>query len=172
MDTNQLPSWLEAFGTVGAVVVALFQNSVRNWWNRPKIRLTYLHKSPFIEVIDDNTESSDTDKRILIRIMVANEGNYAASYSVVNIDSYLQKRNGEDTYVQKEVTPLQLKDYKGGMPSVIAPHLKYYMDVATILKQDESVDAEGNGKKSNFINCFYLGPKNPLSWGKERLLSP
>jgi hypothetical protein len=34
---NVIPTWVEAIGTFGAVVVALFARPIRDFFNRPKL---------------------------------------------------------------------------------------------------------------------------------------
>ena len=153
-----LPAWFSAVGTVSAVLVAIFGRPIREWWNRPIIKMNCNKDSKAcVEVVDSVTESSDSSKSIKIRVKLANEGVYTATHTVLNVDSYLEKRQGTDEYVFKEFTPKVLKDHRGASQNVIAPYLMYYFDVAVIQKGDEMMNKGGDEKPKQFYKLYLLG---------------
>lgn len=116
-----LPDWLSAFGTVMAVIVALFQKPLRNWLNRPKIRFTVSNNKQCVVELENSTENSDTGKEILIRMKLLNEGNYAALHSTLCVDTYY-KRRGDGDFLRTEITPRLIKDFKKSKPTNIVPN--------------------------------------------------
>lgn len=168
-----LPAWFSAIGTVSAVLVAIFARPIREWWNKPKIIMVCnKNNNACAEVINSETESSDSSKSIKIRVSLSNEGVYTANHAVLNIDSYLEKRQSTDEYVLKEFTPKVLKDHRGCVPTVIAPNLKYYFDVAIIQKADGMMNKGGDEKPKQFYKLFLLGDGKSMQLGKGAFIIP
>lgn len=46
MESGNLAEWVTGAATTGAVVVALFQNPIRGYWSRPKLRVSLRLGSP------------------------------------------------------------------------------------------------------------------------------
>jgi hypothetical protein len=46
MDSGNLAEWVSGVATAAAVVVALFQNPIRGYWSRPKLRASFRLSSP------------------------------------------------------------------------------------------------------------------------------
>ena len=168
-----LPAWFSAIGTVAAVLVAIFGKPIRELWNRPIIKLDCKKESKAcVEVIDSVAESSDSSKSIKVRVKLVNEGVYTATHAVLNVDSYLEKRQRTDEYVLKEFTPKILKDHRGGSQNVIAPHLMYYFDVAVIQKSDEMMTRGGDEKPKQFYKLYLLGDGKSIQLGKGSFVIP
>ena len=143
--SNLIPTWLSAVGTFGAVIIAIFGKAIREWYNRPKITMECNRKNKAcIEVINSETETSETAKSIKIRVLLQNNGANATFHSALNVDSFYKKRESSADYVQNDFTPRKLKDHCDGTPSRIAPHLKYYYDVAVIRKADGMMAKNGD----------------------------
>lgn len=154
--TEVIPAWLEALGTIGAVVLALFQRAIRNWWNRPKIKVTCGTKEPYVIETDGNTSTSEGDKEMRVRIRIVNEGKYSALYSYLYIDCVYKTRT-DGSFYKEEFTPFQVKDVHGSKQSVIAPNLPYFFDVVGIKKHDDMMSADGTGKAKQNYKAFLLG---------------
>lgn len=166
------PDWLTAIGTIGAVLVALFQKPIISWLKRPKIKMEYESKTPCEEVIDEASTSSNKDKRIVIRIRVRNDGKYTADYSVVNIDEYYEKREKSNDYVKKTFTPKLIKDCNGAKLSTVAPHLNYYLDVASIQKYKGMSSEEEKGESKQFYKLYLLGDGKIQPLGRGTFIVP
>lgn len=150
-----LPQWLTALGTVLAVFIALFQKPFRDWYNRPKIEMTYSdNKQCKVEV--NSSESSDSSKQIRIRIKLVNKGNYIATHAALYVDSYYKNR-GDGSFVKIETTPKQLRDYRNAKPSSIAPHLQYYFEVAVVNKYESMTTQDENGNAKQFYKLYLSG---------------
>lgn len=167
-----IPNWLTAIGTVGAVVVALFQKPFSRWFNRPKIKVNCINQVPYTEVIAINTDSSSKENELKIRVKVENEGKSSANHCIVNVDCYYEKRKNEESYVKKEFAPILLRDYRNATPATIAPHLIYYLDVAAIRKTDQMSASDESSQFHQFYKLFIMGDKKPIELGKGTFIIP
>lgn len=168
-----LPDWLTAIGTLGAVLVALFWNPIRKWWNRPQINISIANEEPFVEIVSkDSINSSSVDKNMVIRVCITNKGKYTADYAALNVDEYLKKRDADSGYVRKVFTPKQFKDCNNAKLSVIAPHLKYYVDIASVQKFQGMASANEKGESKQFYKLFLLGDGKSLQLGKGDFIIP
>ncbi len=87
---DSLREWIIAFATVGAVVVALFKDSISKRLYKPHIFLKVDNKNPYCSVIENresssaqqaDTKSSELAKnnfKIILRLNAKNSGNYTA----------------------------------------------------------------------------------------------
>lgn len=167
-----LPEWLTAIGTISAVLVALFLKPLINWWKRPQIRISYQNEPPFYEERDNDANSSSVNKKLVIRVCITNSGKYTAEHAVVNIDEYYSKRTKDNTFVKKSFTPRQFKDCNNAKLSVIAPCLKYYIDVAIIEKfQDIISDGDRGTSKQNY-KLYLLGDGKAEKLGRGTFILP
>lgn len=169
---NYAPDWLTAIGTIGAVLVALFQKPIVSWIKRPKIKMEYESKPPCMEVVEEASTSSNKDKRIVIRIRIRNEGKYTADYSIVNIDEYYEKREKGTAYVKKTFTPKLIKDCNGAKLSTVAPHLNYYLDVASIQKYKEMSSVEEEDRCQQLYKLYLLGDGKIQQLGRGTFIVP
>ena len=168
-----LPDWLTAIGTLGAVLVALFWSPIRKWWNRPQINMSIANEEPYVEIVSmDSINSSSVDKNMVIRVCITNKGKYTADYAALNVDEYLKKRDADSGYVRKVFTPKQFKDCNNAKLSVIAPHLKYYVDIASVQKFQGMASANEKGESKQFYKLFLLGDGKSLQLGKGDFIIP
>ncbi|MBE6322377.1 MAG: hypothetical protein E7073_05105 [Bacteroidales bacterium] len=168
-----LPDWLTAIGTLGAVLVALFWSPIRKWWNRPEINMSIVNEEPYVEIVSmDSINSSSVDKNMVIRVCITNKGKYTADYAALNVDEYLKKRDADSGYVRKVFTPKQFKDCNNAKLSVIAPHLKYYVDIASVQKFQGMASANEKGESKQFYKLFLLGDGKSLQLGKGDFIIP
>ena len=165
-----IPQWASAIGTVSAVIVALFQKPIKDRLNRPKIEMTYKdNKQCLVEV--ESPDSSDSSKQQRIRIKLENKGNYIATHAALYVDCFYKKR-GDGTFVQNDITPKQLKDYRNSKPSSIAPHLQYYFEVASINKYESMTTQEEEGVTKQFYKLNLLGEGDYTELGKGIFIIP
>lgn len=166
------PQWITAIGTAAAVIIALFQKSLRDWFNRPKIEITCKDNNQCKVEIQSGTESSDSSREIRIRVKLENKGNYIANHAAMFVDTIYQKREKEGSFVKSEFTPKQLKDFRNTKPSSIAPHLQYYFDVASIHQFDSMATEDQQGKKKQFYKLYLLGEGENLELGRGTFIVP
>jgi len=164
-----IPNWLTAIGTIGATVLALFQRSIRNWWNRPKIKISYQHKEPFY-IIPESNQSSDDSKQIQINVQIINNGKFNATYSALYVDCYYEKKENDTKFCSKAFMPLQLKDTHN--TTTIIPHLSYYFPVAKVQKQDKFVSEADKGSERQFYKLSIGEGKNAILLGKGTFIVP
>lgn len=160
-----IPNWLSAIGTCGAVVVALFHKSIKNYVNRPKIDMIFEQKKPYVENVNCSTQSSTPEEQKFIRVRLKNDGKNTAEHSLVVVDHYFEKRNSESSYCEMPITPIQIKDYKNSIPSFVNPHIDYYLNIASICKIDEMSTSTEEHKYHQFYKLFLLGDKLPVKLG-------
>ena len=172
--SNIIPAWLSAIGTFGAVLFAIFGKAIVQWWNRPKIKIIFENKEPYIETLKSMPNSSITDKEIRIRVRIKNEGKYTASHCIVNINQYYSKRKDDDTYYKKEFAPIQIRDYQNKSLEYIAPNIDYYyLDIASIRQSDEIGMSDSGTRPHQFYKLFIIGGnKRPLQLGKGTFIIP
>ena len=165
-----IPQWATALGTISAVIVALFQKPIRDRYNRPKIEMTYKdNKQCLVEVA--SPDSSDSSKQQRIRIKLENKGNYIATHASLYVDSFFKKRD-DGSFVQNDIAPKQLKDYRNTKPSSIAPHLQYYFEVASINRYESMSTQEENGTTKQFYKLYLLGEGDYTELGKGTFIIP
>lgn len=153
-----LPEWLTAIGTVCAVLVALFGGAIKKWINRPKIAISIDNNSPYIEEFTmGTTDNSIDEKRLVLRVCITNSGKYTADYAVLNVDEYYHKHGADSDFLRKMFTPKQFKDCNNAKLSVIAPNLKYYVNIATIQRYKGMTSADEKGESKQFYKLYLLG---------------
>lgn len=167
---EELTNWLTAIGTIGAVLVALFKDSIARWWYRPKIEISYKHTHPFKEEKEDASSSSSLKKRLVIRVCIENRGKSIADNVVINTDEYYFQR-GDNNYVRKLFTPKIFRDCNNAKLSVVAPYLKYYIDVATIEEYEENSVNENNDSKKSY-KLYLLGDGQYEQLGRGTFVIP
>lgn len=165
------PNWLEAIGTIGAVLVALFQKEFRDWRNRPKIKIECGTIIPFIQEVSGNSDSSDDNKELIIKIKLLNEGKNNAQHALLMIDNYLSLRKNS-SYIKKDINPIQLKGGQMLKNNFVASKIPYYLDLISIHKQDEMTEANGSGKSKTNYKAFLIGDKVSLCLGKGTFILP
>lgn len=167
-----VPQWITAIGTVLAVVVALFQKLLRDWYNRPKIEITCKDNNQCMVENKAGTESSDSSNEIRIRVKLENKGNYIANHAAMFVDTVYKMREKEGSFVKIEFTPKQLKDFRNTKPSSIAPHLFYYFDVASIHQYDSMATEDQQGKQKQFYKLYLLGEGDNTELGRGTFIVP
>lgn len=166
-----LPEWLTAIGTVGAVLVALFYKPIISWINRPKIKIAYINESPYYEEKKDDSSSSSSSKRLVLRVCITNSGKFTAEHAVLNVDEYYFKR-ADSKFVKKSFTPRQFRDCNSAKLSVIAPSLKYYIDIATIQKFQDIIAEGDKGSIKQMYKLYLLGEGKLEKLGRGTFIIP
>jgi len=167
-----VPQWITSIGTISAVIVALFQKRLRDWYNQPKIEITCKDNNQCKVELNSGTESSDSSKEIRIRVKLENKGNYIANHAAMFVDTVYKKREKEETYVKSEFTPKQIKDFRNTKPSSIAPHLQYYFDVASVHQYDSMATEDQQGRQKQFYKLYLLGEGDNMELGKGSFIIP
>lgn len=166
-----IPQWISACGTVGAVIVALFGNFIRNKLNKPKIKISCGRKTPYVEKITENYQGQDIDNEVRLRIKVTNCGNITANHTSLIISNYYCL-SGDGRYVKTGFTPKQIKDYNGGYPRQIVPHLEYYFDIFSIQQIDNPRTLDGTGHQRQFYKAFIVGEGKTIILNKGTYIVP
>lgn len=101
--------------------------------------------------------SSITDKEIRIRVRIKNEGKYAASHCIVNINQYYSEKMTTHI-IKKEFAPIQIRDYQNKSLEYIAPNIDYYyLDIASIRQSDEIGMSDSGTRPHQFYKLFIIG---------------
>lgn len=100
---SPLASWLEALGTIGAVLVALFYPVLREWLNRPIIEIEYDNEEPFcrranvpIDVPDPDSGHRHYMTAYYIRLRIQNIGKSVALNCEGKLNSIRFRDNNEN----------------------------------------------------------------------------
>lgn len=170
--TEIIPSWLEAIGTVLAVLVALFYKPIIDFITRPKFKITCPNNNICIEKINVANESSTIEKRTIIRVKIENTGKSATTHSEVIVDTVYKKQSGNTDYVQTDYAPFHLKDNRGGCPKALAPNLIYYFDVAVISKHDVMSNVVETSEQKQFYKLSLFTEKSLQLLGVGTFIIP
>ena len=170
--TEVLPNWLEAVGTILAVLVALFYKPISDYIKRPKISISCPDNDICIHKMDVAYESSSNEKRTIVRVKIENNGNSPALHSEVIVDTVYKKQNSNNGYVKLDYVPFNLKDNRGGVPKALAPNLVYYFDLAVISKPDEMSYDSDKLKQKQFYKLSLITDKSPQLLGRGTFIVP
>lgn len=166
-----VPEWMSAIGTIGAVLIALFWKSIRQWWNKPRIEVSCKKSNPCVEEIMEDNQSSSGTKEIRLRVKLINSGNYIANNCLMIVDSYYYRR-GDDVFVKKEFTPKQIRDYRNANISFVAPHLNYFYDIISIHQFDYLREATESGHSRQFFKPSIIGDGRSIDLSKGTFIIP
>ena len=166
-----IPQWIAACGTVAAVIVALFGNLIRNKFNKPKIEISCGKDTPFIEKNTENYQGQNIDNEVRLRIKITNKGNITANHTLLIVSNYYLLCD-DGRYIKTEFTPKQIKDYNGGFPRQIAPHLEYFFDLFSIQKIDNLRTHEENGHQRQFYKALIVGDGKMITLKKGTYIVP
>ena len=167
-----LPSWLEAIGTILAVLVALFYKPISDYIKRPNLSMSFPDNDICIHKIDIAYERSSNEKRTIVRVKVENKGKSPALHSEVIVDTVYKKQNSNTGYVKFDYVPYNLKDNRGGYPKALAPHLVYYFDLAVISKPDEMSNDSNKLKQKQFYKLSLITDKSLQQLGRGTFIIP
>ena len=167
-----VPSWISSVGTILTVVVALCGKAILDWVTRPKITISCPSNSDLCKERKESRASKDGASEIRIRVLLRNRGKRAANDSSLYVDSIFTKRAADESYVKKEYTPIQLKDYQAMKLDKILPNLNYYIDVISITRYDEMTESGDNSKSKQFYKVCLLGDGRQQYLGKGTFVIP
>ena len=170
--TNTIPTWLEAIGTVSAVIVALFHKPIISFINRPRIRISCPNDNICVAKVVAAKESSTKEQSIIVRVKVENIGKSAVLHSEAIVDTVYRKQISNTDYVQSDYAPIYLKDYRGESPKAIAQNLKYYFDVAVISKHDVMSAVATSSEQKQFYKLSLITGKSLQILGKGTFIIP
>lgn len=167
-----VPSWISSIGTILTVFVALCSKTIVDWISRPKIKIECPQNNVQCKEKMKSQSSNDGTSEIRIRIRISNSGKRAANDSSLYVDTIYIKRDADDSYVKKEFTPIQLKDYQSMKLNTILPNLMYYVDVVSIRRYDEMTESGEQSKSKQFYKVYLLGDERIERLGKGTFIIP
>ena len=155
MTRGQEVDWLlkalTALGTAGAVLVALFRDTILRWWRQPVLKITAEVRSPDCVKIPFERKDSITGRVIAkadayyLRVSVQNDGKEAARSVEVYARSLRAYRNGAWAEV-RQFPPMNLIWSNLGrmyLPILAPNETRRYCDIAHIIKPSERVSFDG-----------------------------
>lgn len=92
-------SFIQAIGTVAAVIIALFSENIKGYFRKPVLSIN-LHNNELIEELDNNGEKNKKAKRYHNSIDIWNKGNINAENCEICIDSILFWGLGMNTPIE------------------------------------------------------------------------
>ena len=167
-----VPAWISGVGTVLTVIVALCGKAISDWVRRPKIEIDCPRNSVQCKEKKEPFASNDGASEIRIRVRICNSGKRSANDSSLYVDTIYTKREAEDSYVKKEFTPIQLRDYQSMKLDKILPNLMYYIDIISIKRYDEMTESGEESKSKQFYKAYLLGDGRKEYLGKGSFIVP
>ena len=95
---NYCVNTIQAIGTVGAIIVALFSDNIKNYFRKPKLDIS-LHSNDLIEELD-NCNGARKAKRYHNSVDIFNKGNINAENCEIYIDSILFRGLGMQNSIE------------------------------------------------------------------------
>lgn len=165
MDINWLeiiPSYLTALGTVGAVVWSIGSDKIREWRNKPtiKIQCDKTRDNIYLEITSESGDSTSNNDCCKIRFSIVNNGKSTADKVNICIDSYYIRKDDTNLTTVNNFTPISIVDFKGECPTNIVPEMLYYYDFASIRKIDVLTNNENNNEKAKQFYRLFLNDKD------------
>lgn len=90
---------IQAIGTVGAVIVALFSDNIKSYFRKPELDIS-LHSNDLMEELDNCNGANRKAKRYHNSVDIFNRGNINAENCEVYIDSIAFKGLGMQTFTE------------------------------------------------------------------------
>lgn len=96
---NYCVNTIQAIGTVGAVIVALFSDNIKSYFRKPELDIS-LHSDDLMEELDNCNGANRKAKRYHNSVDIFNRGNINAENCEVYIDSIAFKGLGMQTFTE------------------------------------------------------------------------
>lgn len=96
---NYCVNTIQAIGTVGAIIIALFSDSIKSCFRKPILEIS-LHTDDLMEELDNCSEANRKAKRYHNSIDIFNKGNINAENCEIYIDSILFKGLGMQSPIE------------------------------------------------------------------------
>lgn len=145
VNSPSITDWLTAIGTIGAVVIALFLNTLLKWYRRPILTIEFENKAPFCRHVPQTNKSI----AYFLRLRVKNTGRSMArdcEGKLVKIQDFNPR------YERTDFDPSNLHWAGHGTSNAISIHKKAYEyldiihvrnDVSSILLKTNEVEPRG-----------------------------
>jgi hypothetical protein len=141
-----------ALGTIAVAILAIFGNTIRKYFYRPKLQIETSTDSPFVSTVyeqNENTSEQNTYTRICLKI--SNEGKSALDSCQGLIEVIYEKRKANDSFcLFKKMMPTQFEWDASGSKKIIVPKIPGYLEVAKIQK-DYTLSSNPNSAKNTKI---------------------
>lgn len=127
------PEWWSAIGTISAVIVAIFAETIWTWLRRPKLELSICMKRPdCVKTPVRNAQGQQVGEAYYCRVLVSNNGKRAAENVEVNAERLECEDAGELTVIE-EFPPMDLNWAHLGRPlQNIAPGIRNHCDLGHV----------------------------------------
>jgi len=158
-----------AVGTIALAVLAVFGESVRRRFLRPKLSVTADTGTPFVEEFREKQSSTDSDEvtRIDVRVRIENTGRGTARSCQVVVSKVLKLRGqSDDFYIFREMTPKTLQDLQGATTFDVIRGVPTYIDIAHIEVVQDTADAEGEVPSESALPRLLLHVEEAGQMGK------
>lgn len=175
--SGNMSSWFAALGTIGAVIVALFQESIKRLLYQPKLKLSVKNEEPWCNNVKQYNCCGYIGDALYIRIKVENVGNEVAK----DIQIFAKNINPIEGIGKGKIwleMDLQWSNTGDSYYPLIYPNTAKYCDLGFILdpnarKYDERYFFQNtwDGKYGEIDPALLMNVKYPLGGG-DHILGP
>jgi len=176
-ERDQTIQLLVAVGTIGAVIVALFQESIKRWFYKPILKLSVKNKEPWCNNVKQYNHCGYIGDALYIRIKVENVGNEVAK----DIQIFAKNINPIEGIDKGKIwleMDLQWSNTGDSYYPLIYPNTAKYCDLGFILdpnarQYDKRYFFQNtwNGKYREIDPALLMNVKYPLGGG-DHILGP
>ena len=136
-----------AFGTIGAVIVGIFGNRIRAWFEKPKLKIDFNFNAPNDTEEDEHSSSDQKHHKREYCIEVANRGKTIAKSCLLIMDKlYKQRRDGNEYVLEKNFFSAPLRWF--GNASASSDIRKKMSSYVNWLSITENPDMRGDSNSS------------------------
>lgn len=172
---------IEGIASLGSIIIAILAI-----WGRSIKWLFYKAKLSFeisqeneccVDMVEVETNDSNTETELQIRIKLVNKGNEVAIDTISVIDE-VYKQNGDGRFSKyRDFLQFQLMYYQTGkIKTNIVPQLSYYIDIAKVMRlQTNAMSEERATSKQNhklYLQGFDKIPISRKELGKGTFIVP
>jgi len=139
--------WLNFLVSVAIAIIAVWQDRIRAWFNKPKVSLLIQTGSPFsdLTILDAPIPVQNPDETVNIgalgsakcyyfRLLIANTGKATAERVEVFVQSVERLTEGQQAEALKDFPPMNLTwSHSGGVPKDLSPGMSKFIDLGCIL---------------------------------------
>lgn len=180
---NVVATIVSAAGTISVSVIALFGGHIKNFWNRPKIKLEINDSDICVEETKDESDSSSgkTPGPTHISLRIKNTGRGQLKSAVIVYQGFYKFRTAGILEASNPLKPHFLVWHDGAHSSTVIPNIDAYVQISSIKISEQNSQSGSNNQLAStsyaFISVLKPDGKNAfklesIKAGKGRFLIP
>ena len=151
---STIVEWLVALGTLILAVVAVFQQTIRGWFYRPRFHVSIKSEPPDCHAVPITRNGTFVADSFYLRIWVKNVGNATAKNAEVYAED-LQRQRADRTWERVvEFPPMNLKwaNIQKMYFPIIAPEMGKHCDIGHIVDPSQRHHLSEDSPRLNLSN--------------------